>query len=583
MIFHCCNRWRRLRLAAERADGATVALLLRGISAESIRAHSIELSRCALAAARAGCVEALLALHDAGVDLVIESGPLNATPSVVAAEAGHCDAIEALHSVGVDVGARAPTSGVTPAIVAARRGDDQMIVALGRCGADLDVRSQRGGASPAFVAAYEGHTMCIVALIRSGAAVNAPRERDGATPLHVAAQGGHAALAQLLMNAGAEIDGGDRTPLFVAASGGGVETAELLLRAGADANRRSVFGAPLLGDTDSDATSAMRKWVTPLAVATRRGDAAMVRALLRGGADVNAACACEWRRAIDSTKTRLKAQTVLLHGATVGSNFFETLAAVAPVVQPPSQPQPLVGATPLVVAAYHGHCDALRALASAPGVRLDRHDRGGRTAAHHLKERHQLALRVVILSPSVQTAATAAARRAVFNPQTTRRTLRQRAAAWWAAWWRSPDNLTVAELSLEKEAARAAAAAEVAALSYRTTCVRRKIVDSDGLYGPGMLLGCGVGLGCGCCAPESSGALGGGLTPPVAAITTPLQQGTTVRSVRSAAVGAAAAGDTRGDDAQDALSRGIRRRRPHRPPLGKLRETKSGGEQVVSI
>jgi hypothetical protein len=66
--------------------------------------------------------------------------------------------------------------------------------------------------------------------------------------------------------------------------------------------------------------------------------------------------------------------------------------------------------------------------------------------------------------------------------------------------------------------------------SQRVMPMRRSL--NEGLYGPGMLLGCGVGLGCGCCAPAE-------VEPPRA----------------GAAAGGGAAGGA-------AAAAGIRRRRP---------------------
>ena len=436
----------RVLCAAARGDAAAVTSLLHGTSAVELRRRADHFAMCSVAAARGGFVDVLIALSAAGVDLERAApGPLGATPAIAAASAGHGTALEMLVELGINVSARASGSGVTPAIVAARRGDDQVLAALARCGADLDVQSARGGASPTFVAAFEGHTRCIVVLVLSGANVNAPRRCDGATPLHVAAQSGFADTAQLLMNAGADVNDGERTPLFLAALGGHVETVDLLLRAGANADGRSAHCGALLSAVGGCAKeiggAALR--LTPLAIAARRGDAAMVKALLRRGAGVNVPCSAD-------------------DGA------------------PP----------PIVVAAYHGHCDVLRALAAAPGVRLDRTDRDGRTAAVHCKQRHGLALRAVLLNASVQASVSSAlldtSAAASTTCGATLLLLWQRCASWGCSWL---------------DALRGRSFPSLPPPSRQATMRSMRCALSEGLYGPGMLLGCGVGLGCGCCAP----------------------------------------------------------------------------------
>jgi ankyrin repeat protein len=137
-------------------------------------------------------------------------------------------------------------------------------------------------------------------LVKAGADVNAARG-DGLTGLHAAAMAGDETIAQTLIVAGANVGAATvligSTPLHLAAKHGQAAVIRLLVKSGGDPNRRDTLG------------------VTPLMLAAASGNADAVTALVDAGADANA-------------KESARGETALMFAAADGrTDAVETLLA----------------------------------------------------------------------------------------------------------------------------------------------------------------------------------------------------------------------------------------------------------------
>src|SRR3954471_4649333 len=146
------------------------------------------------------------------------------------------------------------------------------------------------GAAAFVDAAMNGNRDAVGALLKDGADVNTT-QADGMTALHWAAQKGDVELAKVLLYVSANLKattriGGD-TPLLIASKNGDAAMIEALTQAGADANATTTNGT------------------TPLMLASAAGKPAAVQALLEHGADVNA-------------KEAVKGETALTFAAAFG-------------------------------------------------------------------------------------------------------------------------------------------------------------------------------------------------------------------------------------------------------------------------
>src|SRR3954468_12743135 len=146
------------------------------------------------------------------------------------------------------------------------------------------------GAAAFVEAAMNGNREAVKALLKEGADVNTT-QADGMTALHWAAQKGDVELAKVLLYASANLKAttriGGYTPLLIASKNGDAAMIEALTDAGADANTPTTNGT------------------TPLMLASAAGKAAAVSALLAHGADVNA-------------KETVKGETALTFAAAFG-------------------------------------------------------------------------------------------------------------------------------------------------------------------------------------------------------------------------------------------------------------------------
>jgi ankyrin repeat protein len=145
----------------------------------------------------------------------------------------------------------------------------RIVIGVGAC---LLALSATAGAQTLVDAVRNGNRQAVRSLLAQKADVNTPGV-DGSTPLLLAVDADDRETALLLLAAGADARAANRygvAPLTIAARNGNVALVEALIKAGADAN------------------STTREGETVLMTAARAGSLATVRALLALGANPNA-------------------------------------------------------------------------------------------------------------------------------------------------------------------------------------------------------------------------------------------------------------------------------------------------------
>ena len=154
-------------------------------------------------------------------------------------------------------------------------------------------------------AAMRGDADAVRALLKDGVDVNSA-QGDGMTALHWAAMKDNVQLAEMLLYAGANVKAttrmGGYTPLTLAAKNGNAAMIAALVKGGADVNSTTSTG------------------VTPLMLAAQSGRADAVKTLIDSGANVNAKETVRDETALmfAATNNRTDAMAVLLkHGADV--------------------------------------------------------------------------------------------------------------------------------------------------------------------------------------------------------------------------------------------------------------------------
>ena len=220
------------------------------------------------------------------------------------------------------------------------------VAALIVAGADVNRAKKSSGVTPLLVACGMGHTEVVGMLLAAGAAVDQSRN-DGVTPLYLACQEGHTATVSALLAAGAAKDlaanaglhgrprQGGLLPMYVACQLGHLSVAQQLSSYGANRQVSEHLAAEDVakhfGHTELHAwLIASRLWSTPLHHLSIIS-AARARALLRDGADVNAA-------AVEDGPTPLSlALEMRTHGLVRDSSAAQVLLEAALPTGPPAR------------------------------------------------------------------------------------------------------------------------------------------------------------------------------------------------------------------------------------------------------
>uniref|UniRef100_A0A8C1WTQ8 Ankyrin repeat domain 28b n=1 Tax=Cyprinus carpio TaxID=7962 RepID=A0A8C1WTQ8_CYPCA len=162
------------------------------------------------------------------------------TPLHAAASSGMISVVKYLLDLGVDPNAY----GNTPLHVACYNGQDVVVNELIECGANVNQVNEKGFAPLHFTAASRHGALCLELLVGNGADVNI-KSKDGKTPLHMTAIHGRFSRSQAIIQNGAEIDCEDKngnTPLHIAARYGHELLINTLITNGADTAKRGVHG-----------------------------------------------------------------------------------------------------------------------------------------------------------------------------------------------------------------------------------------------------------------------------------------------------------------------------------------------------
>ena len=329
-----------LHFAVQADDLELVSMLLRaGANAKAANRYGLQPITLAATNGSAKVIEALLA---AGADP--NTATADGEPVVMtAARTGTVDALKALIARGANVNEREKWFGETAVMWAASENHADAVRVLAEAGADLNAKSTvldapvlefprsggpnsplpRGGWTALMFAARDGAIDAARALADLGADLNAtalpqtdvplkPEEiaaaqakNVGTTALVFAIINVHYDLAAALLDKGADpnvVDGAGMGALYAATDMAslqwvqgrpapilsdeldGVDLVKRLLAKGANPNAR-LTGKPLKRHHDAGSTLNFGEGTTPLIRAARTNDAAVMKALLDGGAD----------------------------------------------------------------------------------------------------------------------------------------------------------------------------------------------------------------------------------------------------------------------------------------------------------
>lgn len=215
------------------------------------------------------------------------------TPLHFVAQRGCVATGELLIVYGADVDAP-DVVGRTPLYLAAQRGDVRLVKLFLANGANPGQRD-RHGRTPLHAAAWEGNWGPVQLLIGDKVDINA-QDSNGFTALHVAAEAGHDRMVKLLLERGADplILNNDRFSALHLADARGREKVMAALQPFAEEAFREALetgdsekAKSLLDDYPPLAKAAIHR-MTPLHLAARKGNKAIVELLLARGANVAA-------------------------------------------------------------------------------------------------------------------------------------------------------------------------------------------------------------------------------------------------------------------------------------------------------
>lgn len=208
------------------------------------------------------------------------------TPLFEAVHAQNLSAVKKIIKSGGDVN-EVDGEGNTALLIAVLTRQARLVEELLKLGADPNL-ARPDGKGPLFGSVRVGEEKITQLLLKGGAKVDAPfsMEHNGTdigscTALYVAAFLGHVSSCRVLLNSGAQIDAATDlgyTPLMAAIDAGHEDVIDFLLKSGANVNPEVI--ARMDGVEGLGASS-------PLYSATRKENLAVIKKLLKRGADIN--------------------------------------------------------------------------------------------------------------------------------------------------------------------------------------------------------------------------------------------------------------------------------------------------------
>lgn len=299
---------------AVHGDSVDLVRVLLSAGASAQAANDLGITPLHLAAAN-GNVETLRLLLEkrANANAAAASG---VTPLMEASRNGGVDAVRLLLAHGAQVDAREAARAQTALMWAVSRQHAEIVKVLLENKADVHARSQArpvtvmldrgprravktaaqdahqiqaGGSTALMFAAQTGSTESARLLLAAGANAN-DVGGDGKSVLVMAAFSGQTAVATLLLDSGADPNaaGAGYTALHAAALRGDVALVKALLGRGADPQATLTKGSPVRRFGSQWALSSPFRGATPLVVAAAYLEVPVMRALLEGGAQVDA-------------------------------------------------------------------------------------------------------------------------------------------------------------------------------------------------------------------------------------------------------------------------------------------------------
>jgi ankyrin repeat protein len=221
-----------------------------------------------------------------------EAQEVERTPLFEAVHAQDLAAVRKIIKGGGDVN-EIDGEGNTPLLIAVLTRNPKLVDELLKLGADPN-KARPDGKGPLFGAVRVGEEKITQTLLKGGAEVDAPLSMDhngvavgGCTALYIAALLGHLPSCKVLASSGASLEAANDlgyTPLMAAIEGDHEEVIDFFLKSGANVNPNVIATMEVEGLGGA----------FPLYTATRKENLAVIKKLLKRGADVNRTAPNGW-------------------------------------------------------------------------------------------------------------------------------------------------------------------------------------------------------------------------------------------------------------------------------------------------